>query len=143
MAVSCAFCVVMTIELCAVQDQSALRLNPSIGPPRTERFESIRDGQDWLNPYLTLCPQGVIMSVRSLNRVRETVPVSALRTALLDLPVSGWPYGRIVALQGCSIISSAVSAEARETQRRERETQRQEVEAVLKDLDLEIRYWPS
>jgi hypothetical protein len=136
---SCAVCVVMAVGVVAAQGQSEARLDrldPSIGPPRPERFQSIRDGQDWLNPYLQLCSQGVIVSVRSVNRVRDTMPISALRSTLLELPVRAWPYGRIVALQECSVFSSADSAQDRETRGRE-------VEAVLRELELAISYWPS
>jgi hypothetical protein len=33
-------------------------LGARIGPPMAERYQSIREGQDWLNPFLQVCPQG-------------------------------------------------------------------------------------
>lgn len=117
------------------QGRAERQLHPAIGRPIPQRYESIRDAQDWLNPYLSVCPQGVILSVRSVKRVRDTVRIDALRATLVDLPVLAWPYGRIVALQDCSI---GVPGDAADRQKRMKE-----VEAVLNALGLDISRWPN
>ena len=111
------------------------QLDRRIGPAISDKYKTIRDAQDWLNPYLSVCSQGVIVAVRSIRRDTRTVPIAELRQTLLDLPVLGWPYGRIVALQDCSI---GVPGDEQERRRRMRD-----VEAALKTLGLEINRWPS
>jgi hypothetical protein len=116
------------------QIASERRLNSAIGAPILNRYESIRDAQDWLNPYLTVCPQGVLLDVRSVKRVNDTVSPETLREMLLDLPVKAWPYGRIVALQNCSLGSPGDTED--------RNKRMLEVEDVLKTLGLAIDHWP-
>ena len=111
------------------------RLAPAIGPPVLDRYESIRDSQDWLNPYLSVCPQGVVLDVRSVRRINETVSPDTLRKVLLDLPVTAWPYGLIIALQDCSVGSPG------DTEDRKRLML--EVENVLNALGLDISHWPG
>jgi hypothetical protein len=111
------------------------RLDPANGPPTPNRYKSIRYPRDWLNPYLTVCPQGVAINVRSVGRVNDTVSSEKLRNVLLDLPVKAWPYGRIVALQDCSI---GIPGDTED-----RKTRMLEVEAVVDQLGLDINHWPS
>jgi hypothetical protein len=111
------------------------RLDPAIGPPILDSYESIRDSQDWLNPYLSVCPQGVLLDVRSIRRIDETVSPEALRTVLLDLPLTAWPYGRIVALQDCSL---GIPGDTEERKRR-----MLEVEKVLHTLGVDSSRWPG
>ena len=110
-------------------------LDPAIGPPVPAKYKAVRDAPDWLNPYLSVCPQGVVLSVRSVNQVYQTVQIAALRDSLLALPSSAWPYGRIVALQDCSI---GVPGDAEE-----RKARMQAVESILKGLKLNASRWPS
>ena len=111
------------------------RLDPAIGPPILKRYESIRVAQDWLNPYLVVCSHGVLLNVRSVRRVDETVPPDTLRTVLLDLPVTAWPYGRIVALQDCSVVGPGYAED--------RKRRMLEVENILNTLGLDISHWPG
>ena len=127
----------LTVVIGIVACQTMVRrdLDPGIGPPIPEKYRSIRDAQDWLNPYLSVCPQGVILSVRSLNRVNDTVPIESLRAALLDLPVTAWPYGQIVALQDCSL---GVPGDMEDSK-----TRMKKVESVLSALGIAMSRWPS
>jgi hypothetical protein len=111
------------------------RLDPAIGPPMLDRYESIRDSQDWLNAYLSVCPRGVLLDVRSISRVNERVPHDTLRQVLLDLPITAWPYGRIVALQDCSV---GEPGDAEDRKRR-----MLEIENVLDKLGVDINHWPG
>jgi hypothetical protein len=111
------------------------RLDPAIGPPMLDRYKSIRDSQDWRNPYLSVCPRGVLLDVRSISRVNATVPPDTLRQVLLDLPITAWPYGRIVALQDCSV---GEPGDAEDRKRR-----MLEVENVLDELGVDINHWPG
>jgi hypothetical protein len=127
--------VVMAVGIRADQASADRRLDPAIGPPVPEKYTSIRDARDWQNPYLSVCGQGVIVYVRSVKRLSDTVPIERLRTTLLNLPVTAWPYGRIVALTDCSIEDPG------DTDGRKRRMR--DVEGVLKALGLEIDRWPS
>lgn len=127
--------VAAAIGIVACQGKAERGFDPAIGPPILEKYKSVRDARDWLNPYLSVCPQGVILSVRSINRVHDTVQIEALRSTLLDLPAIAWPYGRIVALQDCSI---GVPGDTED-----RKTQMRTVESVLKGLGLDISRWPG
>jgi hypothetical protein len=127
--------VVTAVGIRADQASADRQLDPAIGPPVPKKYASIRAARDWQNPYLSVCRQGVIMNVRSVKRLSDTVPIEMLRTALLNLPVTAWPYGRIVALQDCSI---GIAGDTEDSKRRIRD-----VEAVLKALGLEIDRWPG
>ena len=109
-------------------------LDPAIGPANAAKYESILDAQEWLNPYLSVCLDRIVLSVRSVNRVDETVPLGTLRNVLLDLPVTAWPYGRVVGLQDCSL-GSRDDVEARKTMLG--------VDEILDALRVEKDRWPS
>jgi hypothetical protein len=110
-------------------------LDVRIGRPIAEKYQAIRDGRDWLNPFLQVCPQGVIHSVRSVRSETQTLRIEDLRQNLRELSVESWPYGRIVALQNCSI---GIRGDD-EMQRQRMST----VQGVLRTLRLEISLWPS
>src|SRR4051812_43586299 len=86
----------------ACRTTHSAELNPAIGPAAQERYQSIQDWQNWLNPSLSVCVRDVVLDVRSVGRVGERVPSETVRQILLDLPAAAWPYGRVVSLQLCS-----------------------------------------
>ena len=120
--------------LAAAQSPSG-RLNPRIGSPVPARYDAVRDAKDWLNPFLQVCADGVDVTVRSIKH-RSLVAIRELRETMVKLPVDDWPYGRVVALQECSIVDVPEDTEAR----RQRLAQ---VEAVLKALGLQVTRWPA
>lgn len=73
------------------------RMNPRIGPSAPERYKSIRDAKDWENPYLVIRRDGI--EVIALASGRKTVAAADLEQTLIELPLTAWPYGRVVALQ--------------------------------------------
>jgi hypothetical protein len=91
----------VALSLSVLSGMDADRLNPKIGPPVPEKYEAIRDAKDWLNPFLTLCADGVHLEAAAVKHT-SLAPVSELRAALVALPVEAWPYGRVVAVQDCS-----------------------------------------
>ena len=99
------------------------------------RYDAVRDAKDWLNPFLQMCADGVDVTVRSIKH-RSLVAIRELRDTMVKLPVDDWPYGRVVALQECSIVDVPEDTEAR----RQRLAQ---VEAVLKALGLQVTRWPA
>jgi len=75
------------------------RLNPRIGPAKQQRYKSIRDAKDWKNPILVIRRDGIEVIAKGLPSGSRTVPPSDLRQALIELPVTAWPFGRVVAVQ--------------------------------------------
>jgi hypothetical protein len=107
------------------------QLDPRIKPPVTEKYRAVQDAKDWLNPYLVVCADGVHLTA---HKQTSLVPTQNLRAALVKLPLEAWPYGRVVAVQDCSIVAPAD---------RDRGERIAEVEALLKPLKLMIEKWPS
>jgi len=111
----------------------SLQLDSRIGPPVRTLYEGIRDGQDWRNPHLSVCADGAQLTARSIKH-DSIVSIRDLRAALVKLPVEAWPYGRVVAIQDCSIVDAADQ---------DRGERRAEADAVLRALGLRIERWPA
>jgi hypothetical protein len=69
-----------------------------IPAPMPELYVHIQDYAHWKNPYLSVLPDGVGIQCLAVAFTKK-VPVGALHQTLLSLPLSAWPYGRVVALQ--------------------------------------------
>jgi len=68
----------------------------AIPPADSAKYHSVRDMKNWRNPYLIVRPDGVALfdvadSAEIILKPDELLP------ALAKLPVSNWPYGRVVA----------------------------------------------
>ena len=131
-----AFLVVIAALPALSQIQSSnQQLTPQIGSAVPERYGAVRDAKDWLNPYLQVCAGGIDLTVHSVKR-KSSVAIRDLRDTLVKLPVEGWPYGRIVALQDCSL---GVPGDAEASRQRI-----VEIDAVLnKALGLQVSRWPA
>ena len=79
------------------------RLNPRIGPAAPDRYKSIRDAKDWENPYLVIRRDGIEVIAKGLASSRKTVAAADLEHTLIELPLTAWPYGRVVAVQEVGI----------------------------------------
>jgi len=90
---------------------------------------------DWKNPYVTILPDGIGVQCFA-GAFRKKVPVSALHLTLFSLPLSAWPYGRVVALQ-------AGGGPTRSDDPSRIEQTRVQVEAILKAAGVTIEYWPG
>ena len=77
-------------------DQVQAGLNPKIPAAVHAAYKDIRDAKDWLNPKITVRAEGIEVEAVGIPKGRKTVPVGALRDLLISLPVSSWPYGRVV-----------------------------------------------
>jgi hypothetical protein len=127
--------VILVAMLAAVHAQSSRRqLDPRIGPPVPSKYDAVRDAKDWLNPYLQVCADGVELTAHSVKH-KSTVAVRDLSDALVRLRAEAWPYGRIVALQECSI---GIPEDAVVRQQR-----LVEVRNVLEALELQVSLWPA
>jgi hypothetical protein len=122
------------LALTVLSGLDADRLDPKIGPAVPGKYEAVRDAKEWLNPYLTVCADGVRLDVVAVKH-NAVVAIPELRAALVKLPIKAWPYGRVVALQDCRI---RVPEDDDERFRR-----LTAVAAELIALGVQIDRWPS
>ena len=84
------------------------------------------------NPYLIIRRDGIEVMVKRLPSSRKTVAAADLARMLIGLPVTAWPYGRVVAVQEMSI---------READRSDDKSIADNLEvalAILKKLDVTV-----
>lgn len=74
------------------------RLDPRIKPAVAERYKAIRNANKWENPYLMVGPDNIVVRANGLAGIKIVLP-DALEQTLLELPVTAWPYGKVVAVQ--------------------------------------------
>lgn len=113
------------------------RLNSRIPPPNVAKYRDIRDGKDWLNPQVLVGSESMVVESASFSGGRKTVTVDELRPVLISLPVTAWPYGRIVRASDPGLRRGDGKDE--EAIRRNH----QAVERVLKSLDIRADWLPS
>jgi hypothetical protein len=104
-AVVLTICVAIVIADQPLQNDSAQagRLSSQIGPAAPQRYKSIRDAKDWGNPYLMIRREGIEVIAKGLPFGRQTVTAADLQRTLIALPVTAWPYGKVVAVQDIGI----------------------------------------
>ena len=78
-------------------------LDPRIPLANPQLYKSVRDAKDWRNPFLVVLRDGVRMISPAINGGEKTITLGELRDSLKKLPVSSWPYGRVVGWQENSI----------------------------------------
>ena len=117
--------------------QTQKRLNPKIPAPIRAKYTAIRDAQYWLNPKITIRAEGIAVVSRGLPLGGKTVATSELRGLLLSLPVSAWPYGRVV-LASDTGIGRGDGSDIEPIKRNHIAA-----EKVLKKLNVEMDWWPS
>jgi hypothetical protein len=69
------------------------------------KYQNMQDMKQWRNPYLVIRPDGVAL-LDVANHEERIVKTGEVLSMLADLPASAWPYGRVVAVQDQSILSS-------------------------------------
>ena len=77
----------------APDPQAILRTIPAAD---SARYQEVRDMKAWRNPYLIVRPNAIILYDFSDN-AEITLKPEELLPALANLPISNWPYGRVVA----------------------------------------------
>lgn len=116
-------------------DTQRIRSLADIPSPNSELYEHVQDYAKWRNPYLTVLPDGI--RIQSLpGAFEKKVPVGALHQALLSLPASAWPYGRVVAVQAGGGPQNEITPALIEQNRIQ-------VEAILRAAAVTIDYWPG
>ncbi|HYY99759.1 MAG TPA: hypothetical protein VE642_14265 [Pyrinomonadaceae bacterium] len=111
-------------------------LDPRIPPPDPNKYRDILDAGDWQNPYLVIQAGGISLTANAASIKNRIISTDELARSLIALPVSAWPYGRVIAAQEVGIIGG-VNDVPRIKQNKER------VGRILKSLGLQVNWWPS
>jgi hypothetical protein len=110
-------------------EPAALALDPLVPPSDPRKYAAVESPAEWKNPFLIVAADGV--EIRSGGERPAHVSVDTLPAALVALPVSAWPYGRVVAARPReSANETATEVEAR-------------VDAALEPLGVVVEWWPS
>jgi hypothetical protein len=105
-----------------------------IPAPNPQFYVHVQDYEHWRNPFLVVLSDGIRVHCLA-PAFEKKVPVGALHQTLLSLPLSAWPYGRIVAVQ-------AGGGPQTNSNLRLVEENRVQSEAILKAAGVTIDYWP-
>ena len=114
----------------------ARRLDARIGRPNPDLYRSIRDAKDWENPYLVIHRDGIEGVVKRAVG-RRTVAAADLERMLIELPITAWPYGRVVAVQEIGIRAGDGSDDKPVADNLRAAL------AILKELDVIADRWPT
>src|SRR5207245_7778765 len=82
----------------AALEASATAHMRAIPPARPEKYRGMVDMRGWQNPYLIIKVDGVAL-LDAGNHEELLLKPAELTQALAQLPLSAWPYGRVVALR--------------------------------------------
>ena len=80
----------------AVQPPGPEALLEAIPPADSAQYDRIQDMKKWRNPYLIVRADGVALLDAADNAEIAVKPEEVI-AELARLPVSNWPYGRVVA----------------------------------------------
>jgi len=110
------------------------KLDTRIPAADAAKYRSVRNAQDWLNPYVLLQKNGVVLINRANRSDRTPISIDELRQALVRLPVSAWPYGRVVGVQDGGGPSPGPDDEGVKRNHRA-------VAEILKAMDVAVNWW--
>jgi len=134
------------------RDQQRVALE-AIPLPTKSMYVDVHDPSVWVNPFISVdvdtvdlriiladanpsnIGKGTMLRPEAARRQELQIRSSDLAKALIALPSSAWPYGRVVAV-----------AESPTANRKERPIIRRNVEAViqkLNDLGIVVEEWPA
>ena len=80
-------------------------LDPRIPAANPSQYEHVGDAKNWRNPFLVVVRDGVRLKSSAIEAGEKTITLDQVRDTLKELPVSAWPYGRVVGYQESSIRS--------------------------------------
>ena len=87
-----------------VSAQTSPPLRSRISKPDPKKYQAIRDGKDWQNPYLVVRPEGI--EIYRTTPPAQGAPVESVLDILEHLPDSAWPYGLVVVVSNIHLLSS-------------------------------------
>ena len=101
----------------------------SIPAADKKKYAGVQSAKDWKNPYLVVHAMGVELVGG------EQVQMDDLERTLAAIPLSSWPYGRVVAVQQTGINSPTFEKQIQENVKK--------VLNILKELGISAESWPS
>jgi hypothetical protein len=118
-----------------------MRLDPNIKVVQTDKISEIRDADDWDNPFIKVCDDAITISWgKSMHHkpLHQSVlkRPEKIENFLVRLPVSAWPYGRIIALSEHPIGGLPGG-------RAYRKRSWDLIMASMKRLDVQVNPWPG
>jgi len=115
-------------------------LDSKIAQPDRKQFTAIRNTQEWRNPFIVLNSDGTL-SITAQGTYRSKVDAKELEDLLSKLPVTAWPFGRVISIQPSSMRSPDQERFAEEDRLIKRAWSI--VRDVVRDLKVEMNVWPS
>jgi len=89
--------------LAGCQRRQSSGLDPRIRRANPDRYEAY--AKNWRNPFLVVVRDGLRLRSSAIEGGEKTITLDQLRDSLKELPVSAWPYGRVVGWQEISLRS--------------------------------------
>ena len=112
------------------------QLNLKIPAPDPRKYRDIRDGNNWQNPFLMINRDGVSLVARAASTTEwKPVLLEELANTLVGLPLSAWPYGRVIGIMENPIRGANDDELVKQNKAK--------TEKVLESLGLTINRWPS
>lgn len=150
MKVVFAMCMLLSLRLTACEQKDRLPVAEiSVGsrqtgsglhdipPPVPGRYKDVRDAREWQNPYLVIRAEGVEVILKNTPVGRSVISCDGLAAYLESLPVTAWPYGRVVAAQEIGIRRG----DGKDHQPIAENVAR--VERILTSLGVKVDWWAS
>ena len=106
-----------------------------IPEPDPSKYPKFHDMTDWRNPQLVVRADGIGL-VDLENREVHILKLEEVPAELVSLPVSAWPYGRVV------LLSQAAPPDASEQTKIRLRENRGLLVGTLKELQVQIREAP-
>lgn len=119
------------------------KLDHRIPAADPNKYKGIRDGNDWQNPYLVIHPNGVEIISKSSLIERRIILTDQLASALTRLPLTAWPYGRVIAVSNIGIRNGFFGSPVYQKDEQLIARNRTEIEKILKSLKVKVDWWPS
>lgn len=104
-------CIVM--PSCTVQSSQAQtpqrtkKLDFKVPAANNKKAEQILDSSKWKNPTLVLYADGNVTLSWHQNKGSATFKAEDLDRHLRNIPLTGWPYGRIIMVSRCALQSGS------------------------------------
>jgi hypothetical protein len=99
------------------------------------KYPNFNDMGGWKNPYLVVRDDGLGIVDLSNHEIRMLKP-EEIPAELVSLPLSAWPYGRVV------LVAQAAPRDASEGAKADLRKNRALLVGTLKELDVQIREAP-
>lgn len=115
--------------------KDVLKLDPRIRVAKVEEYHSVDAAQHWGNPMLFIEQNGVVVILNGIRSPDDkAIAVDELPAALVALPVSAWPLGRVVRIQQNGLLDPSDTT---------LQTTIKRVNEVLKQLAVVADWMPS